>query len=300
MQDFRVKTFLAVCKTLNYTRAAEELSLTQPAVSQHIAFLEKEYGAKLFVYQRKKLELTPAGRVLRDALSTMAHDDALLHQHIAEVAHGAKTQLRIGMTLTAGEYVMATPLAAFLAERPQIRAHVRSGDTKRLLGLMADGEIDCAFVEGLFDKTAYAWDTFRTERLVCICAAGRRPAQKVRNFNDLLGERLILREEGSGSRAVLEGALAQRDLSTAAFADTCVVGSLNILKIFVAQGLGISFVYEAAVQRELQEGTLGVIPLPKEHLSHDISFIRLKNSLYEKELRLLYEGLKEAAAANRF
>ncbi len=155
-------------------------------------------------------------------------------------------------------------------------------------------------MEGIFDKTAYAWDTFRTERLVCICAAGRRPAEKVRSFNDLLGERLILREEGSGSRAVLEGALAQRDLSTSAFADTCVVGSLNIIKIFVAQGLGISFVYEAAVQRELQEGALEVIPLPKESLAHDISFIRLKNSLYEKELRLLYEGLKEAAAANRF
>lgn len=291
MQDFRVKTFLAVCKTLNYTRAAEELSLTQPAVSQHISFLEKEYNAKLFTYQRKKLELTPAGRVLRDALSTMAHDDQLLHQHIAEVAHGAKTQLRIGMTLTAGEYVMAAPLASFLAERPLIRAHVRSGDTKRLLGLMADGEIDCAFVEGLFDKTAYAWDTFRTERLVCICAPGHQPPQKVRGFNDLLGERLILREQGSGSRAVLEGALAQRDLSTAAFADTCVVESLNIIKIFVAQGLGISFVYEAAVQREVQEGALEIIPLPKEHLSHDISFIRLKNSLFEKELGQLYEGL---------
>ena len=72
MQDFRVKTFLTVCRTLNYTRAAEELALTQPAVSQHITYLEREYGAKLFTYHRKKLELTPAGRVLRDGLATMA------------------------------------------------------------------------------------------------------------------------------------------------------------------------------------------------------------------------------------
>lgn len=62
MQDYRVETFLAVCRTLNYTRAAEELNITQPAVSQHIAFLEKEYGAKLFSYANRKLSLTPAGR----------------------------------------------------------------------------------------------------------------------------------------------------------------------------------------------------------------------------------------------
>ena len=92
VQDFRVKTFLTVCKTLNYTRAAEELALTQPAVSQHITYLEREYNAKLFTYHRKKLELTRAGRVLRDALATMAHDDALLHERIAEVAHGAAVQ----------------------------------------------------------------------------------------------------------------------------------------------------------------------------------------------------------------
>ena len=100
MQDFRVKTFLTVCRTLNYTRAAEELALTQPAVSQHITYLEREYGAKLFTYHRKKLELTPAGRVLRDGLATMAHDDVLLHERIEEGAHGATVKLRSGMTLT--------------------------------------------------------------------------------------------------------------------------------------------------------------------------------------------------------
>ncbi len=294
MQDFRVRTFLTVCKTLNYTRAAEELSLTQPAVSQHIAFMEKEYGAKLFTYHHKKLQLTPAGRVLKVALSTMAHDDKLLHERIAEVAHGAKTTLRIGMTLTAGQYVVAASLASYLAEHPQIRAHVRSGDTSKLLALMAEGEIDCAFVEGLFDKAAYAWDAFRTERLVCICGAGRRPTGRVHGFEDLLGERLILREPGSGSRAVLEGALTQRNLSTAAFADTCVVESLNIIKIFVARGLGISFVYESAVQQEVEAGILDAIPLPKENLSHDISFIRLKNSLFEPVLRDLFEGISNA------
>ena len=74
MLDFRVETFLTVCRTMNYTRAAEELNITQPAVSQHIAHLERDYGVPLFAYRNKKLQLTDAGALLRDALSTMAHD----------------------------------------------------------------------------------------------------------------------------------------------------------------------------------------------------------------------------------
>ncbi len=292
MQDFRVKTFLTVCQTLNYTRAAEELALTQPAVSQHITYLEREYGAKLFAYHHKKLELTRAGRVLRDALATMAHDDKLLHERIAEVAHGAAIPLRIGMTLTAGEYVVAAPLVRYLADHPEIQATVRSGGTKRLLELLRGGEIDCAFVEGLYDKSAFAGDTFRTEPLVCICAAGHRFARRPVQLEDLLGERLILREPGSGSRDVLVHALAKRNLTPEAFADTCVVESLDIIKIFVAGDLGISFVYEAAIQRELAEGSLRVLPLEHEPIDHDISFVRLPHSIFEAELAALFDGLR--------
>lgn len=291
MQDFRVKTFLTVCKTLNYTRAAEELSLTQPAVSQHIAFLEKEYGAKLFTYHHKRLELTRAGRVLKEALSTMAHDDSLLHKRIAEVAHGAAVQLRIGMTLTAGEYVVAAPLAHYLAAHPEIQVTVRSGGTQQLLSLLDAGSIDCAFVEGLFDKSTYASNPFRTERLVGICAADHQFVTPPSTWEDLLGERLILRERGSGSRDVLTHALAKRNLSPAAFADTCIVESLDIIKIFVAGGLGISFVYEAAVQREVEEGTLRIIDLAEEAITHDIAFVRLPHSIFEADLQSLYHEL---------
>ena len=296
MQDFRVKTFLTVCRTLNYTRAAEELMLTQPAVSQHISYLEKEYGAKLFTYRHKKLELTRAGRVLRDALSTMAHDDKLLRERIAEVAHGAQLQLRIGMTMTAGEYVVARPLAKYLADHPDIQVTVRSGGTQQLLTLMNAGEIDCAFVEGLFDKSTYASNTFRTERLVAICAADHRFATEPTSLEDLLGERLILREPGSGSRDVLTHALAKRNLTPAAFADAGVVESLDIIKIFVAGDLGISFVYEAAVHREVAEGTLRLIPLSGAPITHDISFIRLPNSIFETELQTLFHGLVDRLA----
>ena len=100
-----------------------------------------------------------------------------------------------------------------------------------------------------------------------------------------------MREEGSGSRNVLVHALAQRNLSPASFADHFVVESLDIIKIFVQADLGISFVYEAAVQREVQEGTLRVIPLSDAGIFHDISFIYLRDSIYEQDMENLFAAL---------
>lgn len=291
MQDFRVETFLTVCRTMNYTRAAEELNISQPAVSQHIAHLERAYGAPLLVYRNKKLLLTEAGILLRDALSTMAHDEKLLRERVRGAATGARVELAVGMTLTAGEYLVAAPLADYLGRHPELHATVRSGGTSELLELLDAGEIDCAFVEGFFDKNAYAWNTFRTERLVCVCSADHAFAAQPVRVEDLFGERLIVREAGSGTRAVLEHALAAQNLTIEGFAHASVVESLDVIKVFVEHDLGISFLYEAAVARELAAGTLRVVELEGPAIEHDIAFIRLKNSVFEAEFQELFDDL---------
>ena len=295
MQDFRVDTFLTVCRTMNYTRAAEELSITQPAVSQHIAFLERSYGVRLFDYHNKKLALTEAGELLRDALATMAHDERMLRERMARVQTSVPVELSVGMTLTAGEYLVAAPLADCLARHPELRAIVRSGGTAELLALLNAGDIDCAFVEGFFDKSAYAWDTFCTERLVCVCAPDHVFSHEPRAMEDVLDERLIVRERGSGTRAVLEHALAARNLGIDGFRQVSVVESLDIIKVFVQRDLGVSFMYEAAVRRELEEGTLRTVELAGPAIEHDIAFIRLAGSVFEPELRGLFEEVRSLA-----
>ncbi len=292
MQDQRVKTFLTVCRTLNLTRAAEELHITQPAVSQHIAFLEREYGAKLFSYRKRKLSLTGAGRVLRDALSAMAHDEDILRKRIASLAEGGRTELRFGMTLTAGEYIAAAPLAAYLKEHPEVRVSVHSGDTQHLLRLLDEGAIDMAFVEGLFDKEPYEHDVLSRQKLICVCSADHPLAHRKLGIEELLGQQLFVREPGSGTRAVFEHALAAEGLALDAFAEVAQVGSLDIIKVLVAAGLGVTFLYEAAVEEELAAGTLARIPLKGKSVEHDISFIRLKGSRFEPEYRAVYEEMR--------
>ncbi len=296
MQDFRVKTFLTVCRTLNYTAAARELHITQPAVSQHISFLEREYGTPLFRYEKRKLRLTKAGAVLQEVLATRIHDDELLRRKLKAIGGDAQRHLRVGMTLTAGRYVAAQPLARFLTEHPEIKVRVRSGDTAHLLELLRGGEIDCAFVEGLFDRSAYACDLFTKERLLCACSSDHGLAGSRISFDDLLGMPLLVREEGSGTRAVLEHALAEHDLTLSAFADVTEVESLDIIKVFVMEGVGISFLYESAIRAEVDEGALGVIRLTGKPIEHGISFIRLKDSAFEDDLMAFFREMKQLAS----
>ena len=104
MQDFRMETFLAVCRLGSYTRAAEELNITQPAVTQHIQHLQTYYGVRLLDYRSKRLTLTPEGELLRRAALTMRHDEEKLKRELADLRQGRRA-LRFGATLTVGEYL---------------------------------------------------------------------------------------------------------------------------------------------------------------------------------------------------
>jgi DNA-binding transcriptional LysR family regulator len=108
MLDFRIKTFLCVCQTMNYTQAAKRLNITQPAVSQHIRYLEDYYQIKAFLYANKKLELTPAGHILYERCKTMENDEVALAAELLSEQSGIRT-LSLGVTMTVGEYAIIAP-----------------------------------------------------------------------------------------------------------------------------------------------------------------------------------------------
>ena len=153
MLDFRVETFLAVCQTMNFTRAAEQLHITQPAVSQHIHALEEQYGTKLFRSQGKQLQLTESGRLFFRTAAAMHHDDLRLREALHQ--ENIRRRLRFGATLTIGEYIMPGPLLRLLEREPDIQLYMLTANTQELLKLLDQGELDFAIVEGYFDKQAY-------------------------------------------------------------------------------------------------------------------------------------------------
>ena len=147
MLDFRVATFLCVCQTMNFTRAARILNITQPAVSQHIHFLEEAYGMALFRYENKKLSLTAAGKILRKRFVAMKNDEEELLAELRNQVSGIEESSR-GVTMTVGEYAIMEPLARMLRAHPQRNVRLVFGNTKKLLQMLADGSIQIALVEG--------------------------------------------------------------------------------------------------------------------------------------------------------
>ena len=291
MLDFRVETFLAVCQTMNFTRAAEQLHITQPAVSQHIHALEEQYSTKLFRSQGKQLQLTESGRLFLSTAAAMHHDDLRLREALHQ--ENTRRRLRFGATLTIGEYIMPGPLHRLLEREPDIQLYMLTANTQELLKLLDQGELDFAIVEGYFDKQAYDSLVYCTQRYIPVCSAEHPFSHPVRRLEDLLEERLLVREPGSGTRNVLERALEVRNLSVRNFRRVTELGSLNLIKSLVCAGAGISFFYQPVVQQELEAGKLREIPLEDCSIYHDFTFLWRRGSLFAADYREIYSLLRQ-------
>lgn len=288
MLDPRVETFLTVCQTMNFTRAAELLHITQPAVSQHIHTLEEQYNTKLFHYENRQLSLTPSGKRFRQAAATMRHDALRLK----ELLPLDNRRLCFGATLTIGEYSMAAPLLRLLKEEPGVQLRMLTANTQELLSLLDQGEIDFAIVEGNFDRQAYESLTYATQRFIPVACPGYMFSGPAGELEGLLGERLLVREPGSGTRNVLERVLESRNLTVESFLRVTELGSLDLIKELVMAGAGISFFYEPVVQRELKSGLLEEIPLRNWAVTHDFTFLWQRGSVFREEYREIFNLLR--------
>lgn len=290
MLDFRIDTFIAVCKYMNFTKAAQELHITQPAVSQQIHYLEEYYGAKLFEHQKRKLLLTEAGKTVLAACLTMVNDQKKLKKNIHQLTK-EKRPLIFGATLTIGEYILPHYLSDYMKndDLPDMTFYIQ--DTSTLLQKLDRGDIDFAFIEGYFPKDNYDYITWKKEKLIPICAIDHPILKKQHlTINDLLNVPLILREKGSGTRDTLEHFLACENLSVDDFDTTMEVGGVEAIKTLIKLGTGITFLYESAFVHELHDHQLTMIPLPY-HVSNEFSFIWRKNSIYTDEYKTFFDTL---------
>lgn len=170
MLDFRMDTFLAVCQYMNYTRAAEALNITQPAVSQHIRWLEEQYEAPLFTYANKRLSLTREGELLRSMALTVKHDEQMLRRRLHDPGPGAH-RLVFGVTPTVGMSLIPEPLARYHRLYPDAPISMRVSNTERLCAALDQGELDFAIVEGYFCKSDYDSLLYRREPYLAVCGA---------------------------------------------------------------------------------------------------------------------------------
>ena len=170
MMDFRMDTFITVCSYMNFTKAALKLNITQPAVSQHIRYLEEAYGCRLFEQKGKRICLTRSGELLLSAARTMKHDEQHLVRAMRE-ADREKRFLNFGATLTVGEYLIPQKVADYIQKSAPMPITMLVENTTVLLKFLNEGKIDFAIVEGYFSKKEYDYHVFQRESYIPVCAA---------------------------------------------------------------------------------------------------------------------------------
>lgn len=279
MLDTRINTFLVLCETMNYTRAAERLCLTQPAVTHHIHYLEEHYGCRLFSYQGKTLSLTPEGQRLLGLARSLAYNSQKAEEAMRAPA---ALSLRVGATKTIGEFVIAPRVKRLIREFPELSFSIIVDNTRHLLQALDSLQLDLALIEGYYDRERYELLSSCREAFFGVCASCHPFAGKRVTVEQLLEQRIIIREPGSGTRDIFQQMLRRQGYGLDSFSQQMTVSDFSIIKTLVSDSLGVSFLYAPVVEKELEQGSLSRFELEGETMSGAFSLVCLKGNLFAR------------------
>lgn len=276
MLDYRLQTFLTLCETGSYTMTAHKLNMTQPAVSQHIQFLENYYQVEFIKGKGKHFSLTEEGKALLEYVRTLYASSERIIPLLHRIKHQVKV-LNFGATLTIGEYMVPPILYQIFQEDPEVNISMYVENTHVLQQMLWEGKLDFALLEGHFDQSEFASKLISNETFIGVCSPDNKIASKTIGLEELLDQNLILREPGSGTRDILEQALYNQNLNVKDFKRIIEIGNMNAIKELCHRNIGITFMYREAVKKELSKGYLKEIPIRNFKISHSFSFVYLKN-----------------------
>ncbi len=246
MLDYKTNTFLTLCEQMNYRKTAEILNMTQPGVTQHIHALENEFGCKLFSYDGKTLTLTEQGKLYRRHLQKVKYDEKWLKQKMSE----QKTPtIHIGATKSIGDYMISKQLVALL-NSGKYEVDLLVDNTKVLLQQIQNGNLDFAMIEGDFDKSAFGYKKMKSESFVGICCKNHKFAGKNVSLSDVFSEHILVREEGSGTRAILECQLSFQSETLKSFAKVNCISSFRVMREIIAESHAITFGYASVIAND--------------------------------------------------
>jgi DNA-binding transcriptional LysR family regulator len=256
MENFRLKVFRIAARHLNFRVAAEELHLTQPAITQQVKALESELGAALFDRAGGKLSLTPAGSALLPFADQLAETAQRALQAVAETTKCNAGALRIAASQTIGQYLLPRLIAAFLLENPKVEVSILGGNTQTVLEALSDHRAQIALIEGPALRQDVHVEPFMEDHMVCVVPAGHAWADSDVQLHQIAEVPIVTRELGSGSRRIVEKALEDAGLSIKQLRIYMTFDSTEGMLSAVEAGLGVGFVSRWAVRNQLALGTL--------------------------------------------
>ena len=277
MIDPKINTLLKVNETGSFTRAAEQLSLTQPAVSQHIKQLERDLNIKIFNRSEKELKLTKEGKiVVKYALRIKT-----LYRNLQQAIRDEKqkiTRMTVGITHTAESNLVAEVLARYCNEKEGMRITIVSDTINNLYIKLKTYEIDLAIVEGNVPDPDFNAILLDTDCLMLAVSNNSRLANKsMVTIQDLKKEKLILRRPNSGTRNLFVSHLEVQNMSLDDFNVILEVDNIATIKDLIRRNFGVSILAKSACMDELKKGKIKVLPV------ENLSMIREINIIYHKD-----------------
>lgn len=254
--DQALIVFVMVAEKRNFTRAAEALHMTQPAVSQHIRLLEEKLGTALLERNNKKVEMNKAGMIVYRHAKEILHQYGQMQRLLDELMGKAGGDLAIGASYTFGEYCLPHIIAKLKKRYPLIKPKITIANSKRIGRWVQERELDIGIVDGSESEHGTA-EAF-AEDLMVVVAAADHPLAKKRDLSwqALADEVWILREESSGTREITAKLFAEQDFQPRSLLE---FGSTQVIKESVQAGIGISLLSRYTIVKELAGGDVVIL-----------------------------------------
>lgn len=283
--DFRLKVFYTVALRLNFTKAATELYITQPAVSKHIQELEETYKTKLFERNGSKIALTPAGKILLQHTKNIFEIYREIDFDMSSFRNERQGLLRLGSSTTISQYIISPVLARFHQKQQDIKVNLLNGNTEQIENALINKEIEIGIVEGQSKNQSIKYVPFIKDELVLVCNT-KNPLVKQNEISlkDLKSMKFITRERGSGTLEVIEYALKQVGVKLTDLQIEMQLGNTESIKSYLLNSDCFAFMSIHAVGKELKNNELIVLDVENltiERYFYIITLLGKSNALSE-------------------
>jgi DNA-binding transcriptional LysR family regulator len=288
-----LRVFFHAAKNLNYTKAAADLFITQPAVTAQIKAFEDVWNLKLFNKKGKKVHLTDEGLAIYEQASRIFDCERDIEHLIAEMRELKRGVLRVGTTKTYARYFMPLMISSYLERHPKIKIRLDEGSSLDMVSSLHSLRNEVAIIAKAEEDPAVHFVPFSQEELVLIMSPDHRLAQKRRiTFDEMAKEPIIMKEAGSGTRRMVNGLYAR---------NCCVPNVLmessnaEFIKQVVQRGEGIAILVKEVVTAELRDGKLATAAIKGCRMHLDVSIAYLKDQYLSPTARAFLEILENLA-----
>ena len=284
MNDFRLKVFVSVATHLSFTKAANELYLSQPAISKHIREIEDFYKIRLFNRVGNHIELTREGECFLEHAVKIIESYKELEFEMNRLSETYAGELRIGASSTISQYVIPSIIGRFIQRYPHIKLSLQNGNTSDIEKSLLGGKIDLGIVEGNHCETGINYKSFMNDELVLIAHTTSKFYELDEiNIQDLHEFPLVIREYGSGTSEIINNALAKHNLKLSGMNILLTLGSTEGIKSFLRSSQALGIVSIRSVSREIQSGEFKVIECPDLKLERTFHFALKQGSATKNE-----------------